>query len=94
MKAGNALVKAVTTGWQTSGIVTMRTGFPFTPGYSVSGAGNVNITGSYTEGAENRCDCRLQSVHRLAGSFQPPERSPASSLRLSEAPGWIPASTG
>jgi hypothetical protein len=50
MKGGNALLKAATTGWQTSGIVTMRTGFPFTPGYSVSGAGNVNITGSYTEG--------------------------------------------
>ncbi len=38
-------------GWQISGITSFQTGNPFTPGYSISGAGNQNITGSYTEGA-------------------------------------------
>ena len=44
-------MKAATSGWQISGVTSMRTGQPFTPGFSVSGAGNVNITGSNTEGA-------------------------------------------
>ena len=50
VKRGNYFTKLITDGWQLSGVATMRTGMPFTPGYSVSGAGNVNITGSNTEG--------------------------------------------
>jgi Carboxypeptidase regulatory-like domain/TonB-dependent Receptor Plug Domain len=38
-------------GWQISGNTTFQTGSPFTPGYSISGVNNQNITGSYTEGA-------------------------------------------
>ena len=48
---GFNLTQLATKGWQISGVTGMRTGTPFTPGFSVSGAGNVNITGSNTEGA-------------------------------------------
>jgi outer membrane receptor protein involved in Fe transport len=51
LKNNSYLAKTVTHGWQLSGVTSMRTGTPFTPGFSVSGAGNVNITGSNTEGA-------------------------------------------
>ena len=47
---GNALLNSVVGGWQLSGVVLARTGMPFNPGYSISSAGNQNITGSYTEG--------------------------------------------
>ena len=50
LRNANYAVKTLTNGWQISGVTNMRTGLPFTPGYSVSGAGNVNITGSNTEG--------------------------------------------
>jgi hypothetical protein len=50
LKSGNYLTNLATKGWQISGVSSFRTGQPFTPGYSVSGAGNVNITGSNTEG--------------------------------------------
>jgi Carboxypeptidase regulatory-like domain/TonB-dependent Receptor Plug Domain len=49
-RGGNYLSRLATKGWQISGVSSFRTGQPFTPGYSVSGAGNVNITGSNTEG--------------------------------------------
>jgi hypothetical protein len=51
IKSGNYLLKSIASGWQVSGVTSMRTGFPFTPGFSVSGAGSVNETGSNTEGA-------------------------------------------
>ncbi len=38
-------------GWQLSGIARLVTGDPFTPGFSISGVNNQNLTGSYTEGA-------------------------------------------
>ncbi len=47
----NVASKALTNGWQLSGVASIRTGQPFTPGFSVSGAGSVNETGSNTEGA-------------------------------------------
>jgi hypothetical protein len=40
-----------TDGWQISGVTQAQTGAPFTPSFSVSGAGNQNFTGSNTEGA-------------------------------------------
>ena len=49
--SSNYLVKLATAGWQLSGVTNFRTGLPFTPGFSVSGAGSVNQTGSNTEGA-------------------------------------------
>ncbi len=47
----NSVAHAILDGWQVSGSTTMQTGSPFTPGYSISGVNNQNITGSYTEGA-------------------------------------------
>jgi hypothetical protein len=49
--AGNKFTRLVTDGWQLSGVTQAITGSPFTPGFSISGAGNQNITGSNTEGA-------------------------------------------
>ncbi len=51
LREGNALLRALVDGWQLSGVTQAVTGSPFTPGFSVSGAGNQNITGSNTEGA-------------------------------------------
>jgi hypothetical protein len=51
LKNSNYLLKSATNGWQLSGVTSFRTGQPYTPGFSISGAGNVNITGSNTEGA-------------------------------------------
>jgi outer membrane receptor protein involved in Fe transport len=48
---GNAFTRMITDGWQLSGVTQASTGSPFTPGFSISGAGNQNITGSNTEGA-------------------------------------------
>jgi len=47
----NAISKAITGGWQLSGVTSIRTGMPFTPGFSISGAGSSNETGSNTESA-------------------------------------------
>jgi hypothetical protein len=51
LRVGNAFTKLITNGWQISGVTEAITGSPFTPGFSISGAGNQNITGSNTEGA-------------------------------------------
>jgi hypothetical protein len=48
---GNRVTRLATDGWQISGVTQAITGSPFTPGFSVQGAGNQNITGSNTEGA-------------------------------------------
>jgi hypothetical protein len=47
---GNTFTRLVTDGWQLSGITQIVSGSPFTPGFSVSGASNQNITGSNSEG--------------------------------------------
>ena len=46
MTAGNWLTHAVTNGWQLSGVTQFMTGAPFTPGFTISGAGSQNITGN------------------------------------------------
>ncbi len=51
LPVGNAFTRLITDGWQLSGVTQAVTGSPFTPGFSVSGAGNQNITGSNTEGS-------------------------------------------
>jgi hypothetical protein len=51
MRVGNGFTHFFTDGWQLSGVTQAQTGSPFTPGFSISGAGNQNITGSNTEGA-------------------------------------------
>jgi hypothetical protein len=51
MEHAHALARAVLGGWQVSGVTRFMTGTPFSPGYSITGAGGVNLTGSNTEGA-------------------------------------------
>lgn len=51
MKSGNHLMRKALEDWQVSGVTSLRTGMPFTPGFSVSGAGSSNQTGSNTETA-------------------------------------------
>ncbi len=43
---GNRISHAVTDGWQISGVSQISAGAPFTPGYSISGIGNANLTGN------------------------------------------------
>jgi hypothetical protein len=47
----NKTMHMIADGWQLSGNTTFQTGGPFSPGFSISGVANQNITGSYTEGA-------------------------------------------
>ena len=47
----NAVGHFLADGWQLSGLFTYQTGSPFTVGFSIPGASNTNLTGSYTEGA-------------------------------------------
>ncbi len=51
MFRGHKAAHVIADGWQLSGQATFQTGSPFSPGFSIAGAGNQNITGSYTEGA-------------------------------------------
>lgn len=48
---GNGFTRLITDGWQISGVTEAVTGNPITPAFSVSGAGNQNITGSNSEPA-------------------------------------------
>src|SRR6185503_21141012 len=50
-RVGNFATRLITDGLQLSGVTQAMTGSPSTPGFSISGAGNQNITGSNTEGA-------------------------------------------
>ena len=47
----NKFLGYVANDWQLSGIYRYQSGAPFTPGFSVTGYGNQNLTGSPTEGA-------------------------------------------
>ena len=49
--SGNFFLRNLTNGWQVSGFVQFQSGSPFSPGFSISGEGNQNLTGSYTEPA-------------------------------------------
>ena len=51
LRSGNFLLRGVTNGWQVSGFVQFQSGSPFSPSFSISGEGNQNLTGSYTEPA-------------------------------------------
>jgi hypothetical protein len=51
LRGMHAAVRALLGGWQLSGVTRFQTGTPYGIGYSISGAGSVNITGSTTEGA-------------------------------------------
>jgi hypothetical protein len=41
----------LTNDWQISGNYRIYSGTPYSPGFSIPGVGNINLTGSYTEGA-------------------------------------------
>ena len=51
LKGKNAIAKAVLGGWQISGVTRFMSGSPYGIGYSITGVGSQNITGSTTEGA-------------------------------------------
>ena len=51
LKGKNAVAKAVLGGWQISGVTRFMSGSPYGIGYSITGVGSQNITGSTTEGA-------------------------------------------
>lgn len=51
----NKVTRALLNHWQISGFTNFLSGTPIDPGLSISGIGNQNITGSYTEGARLVC---------------------------------------
>jgi hypothetical protein len=79
MERMNRVAKAVLGGWQLSGVTRLMSGTPFTPGYSITGAGGVNLTGSTTEGARiglvgNPATGSDNPYNRLnAAAFTPPQ---------------------
>lgn len=46
VRAGNAFTRAITNGWQYSGVISAATGAPFTPAFSIAGVSSQNITGN------------------------------------------------
>jgi Carboxypeptidase regulatory-like domain/TonB-dependent Receptor Plug Domain len=46
LAAGNGFTHLITNGWQISGVTQILTGSPFTPAFTISGAGSQNITGN------------------------------------------------
>ena len=73
LKPGNRLIHGATNGWQVSGVTSIRSGYPYTPGFNVSGAGNSNQTGSNTEPA--RIGVVAGCNPNTGSSVQPSERS-------------------
>ena len=47
----NGFAKTVLDNWQISGSYRLISGAPYTPGFSITGIGNQNLTGSFTEGS-------------------------------------------
>jgi Carboxypeptidase regulatory-like domain/TonB-dependent Receptor Plug Domain len=77
----NVVTRAVLNDWQVSGITTYRTGAPFTPGFSISGYNNFNLTGTGAFGARVRLvgvptqGTSGSPYNRLnAAAFAPPTR--------------------
>jgi hypothetical protein len=54
MKSAGALMSAVVNDWQLSGGYRYQSGAPYGISWSVTGVGNQNVTGSFTEGARVR----------------------------------------
>ena len=86
-----SFTRLITDGWQLSGVTQALTGRPFTPGFSISGAGNQNITGSNTEGARigvvaDAIPTRIPAIRSIASIRR------ASSRRRRAASAWNPAS--
>jgi hypothetical protein len=48
---GSSLASGIFDRWQVSGIYRAVSGAPYTPGFSIDGTSNQNLTGSFTEGA-------------------------------------------
>ncbi len=49
-KGHSLFTKALLNGWQVSGVTAFQSGAPITPGVSIGGVSNQNVTGSVTEG--------------------------------------------
>ena len=58
----SVLARALTSGWQISGVTQISTGSPFTPSFSISGAGNANITGNSLASGNTQEQARLVLV--------------------------------
>ncbi len=58
----SAALRALTGGWQISGVTQISTGSPFTPGFAISGAGSANITGNVTASGNTQEQARLVMV--------------------------------
>ncbi len=85
-KSGNYFLKSVANGWQVSGVTQIRSGLPFTPGFSVTSATSVNQTGSNTESARIGV---IKGCNPYTGSSDPFNRLNAACFT---AP--LPGSTG
>lgn len=78
----NAVTRAIFNGWQLSGITVFRNGMPTTPGYSISGVSNINLTGTPDYGARIKLigdplvgTSEKDPYNRLnANAFAPPTR--------------------
>jgi hypothetical protein len=46
LHSGNRVMRAITNGWQYSGVIASATGAPFTPMFSIAGVSSQNITGN------------------------------------------------
>ncbi|MES1256944.1 MAG: hypothetical protein ABUS51_00880, partial [Acidobacteriota bacterium] len=90
LKVGNALTRVITDRWQWSGVAQATTGSPFTPGYSISGAGNSNITGSNTEGSRIGL---VKGCNPYTGSSDPFNRLNAACF-FTPSPGSIGTESG
>ena len=51
LEGGNRILRAVTNGWQLSGVTQITSGAPFTPTISLSGVNSTNITGNVVANA-------------------------------------------
>ncbi len=73
VSVGNRITRAVTNGWQYSGIMSLGTGAPFTPGFSISGISSQNITGNVVANAtsEGARIGYVQGCNPYTGSSNP-----------------------
>jgi len=60
--SNNIFVRGAANGWQLSGVTQILTGSPYTPGFSISGAGSQNLTGNYIASGNTQESARLGVV--------------------------------
>jgi len=93
---GNMFLKALANGWQISGVTQAITGSPFTPNFSISGAGSQNLTGNYIASGNTQESARLGMVpgcNPYTGSSDPFNRLNAACF-IPPAPGSLGLESG